>query len=128
MSEANEQKARPRTPIATRLAFFLPLAILFWQMFTPGELTRFEFGTMLLASMTFLGFIVLGLRDSFSSLLDSDYYSAKIYHKVLMGQMEQNTLMAEAMKSHREAVNILRQKEEAEQGAAEQPLLAPLSQ
>ena len=124
MSEVNEPKARTRTPLGNRLAFFLPLIVLFWQMFTPGELTRFELGVMMLASITFLGFIVIGLRDSFSALMDSDYLTAKLYHKVLMSQTEHTTLMVDSLRQSNEALALLRKNARAEQGAAEQPAIS----
>jgi hypothetical protein len=124
MSDANEPKVRTLTPISNRLAFFLPLIVLFWQMLSPGEVTRFELGVMILASTTFLGFIILGLRGSFSILMDSNYYTAKLYHILLVSQTEHTSFLLEALKNSNESLEILRRNSRAEQGVGGQPAIS----
>ena len=61
---------------STRIALLCPLAVLAWQTFRSGEMTRFDFGIMIFSSLAFISFVSLLLASRLYTVIRLQAYMA----------------------------------------------------
>ena len=115
-NDAVERQSRPKVPLSSWFGFFTPILIIIYQMLTPGAMTRFDLGLMLLSSIVFLGFISLSIARSLNVILRSHTELINLYmeHSKLLGELISND--TERLKVFRTQLRKLCRKSKSDDG------------